>query len=453
MALISVRKRKRFLKLYEQGVRSKRISKELGICMSHVQRIIRSFDAGDFSWVECPYRHFDRNFTEEEKVRIVSEITTERRPYGIYVKRYNLPIDILRQWIRSYNSYGVCSRSTGAHHKDGSDDTRAEKDQGAGEEAQEGAGRDHSLQDILQGLCGKRDGSSKKKILRTVGECRRLGIPLRDCLARLGISSSTYHHWKRHEHDEPAADIRLADAIRAVQQANRWAYGARRMARTLVMSGVCEAVNHKRVARVMREFGLNSRIRRKRRPENYYRVLREHPVRLPDNILDRNFRSDRPMRKLVTDITYLPTREGWLYLAAVKDLFNNEIVSYGTSRILTARLAADVVESLVDRGIDLAGTLLHSDQGWTYTNCAYIGRLEELGVCQSMSRSGNCWDNACMENFFGLFKSETIKQNKELMSVSQMNELVDDYIYWYNNDRIQKGLGYLSPVNYRKRMT
>ena len=91
--------------------------------------------------------------------------------------------------------------------------------------------------------------------------------------------------------------------------------------------------------------------------------------------------------------------------------------------------------------------------GWTYTNKSYIKHLKNLGVQQSMSRKGNCWDNACMENFFGLMKSETIRQSKELLSVDGMVKLVDDYIHWYNHQRIQKKLGYLSPVDFRKLAT
>ena len=221
------------------------------------------------------------------------------------------------------------------------------------------------------------------------------------------------------------------------------------MAKWLVSEGFAERLNHKRVERVMGRFVLHARIRRRRYPKNYYLTLKENPAELPDNVLARDFTAEEPMKKLVTDITYLPTDEGWVYMAAVMDLWNREIVSYRISRHMSLELVKDVVSKLGPR----EGTLIHSDMGWTYTHLSYIRHLKNLGFRQSLSRKGNCWDNACMENFFGLMKSETIRQSKQLLSVDGMTKLVDDYIHWYNNQRIQKKLGYLSPVDFRKLAT
>ncbi len=201
--------------------------------------------------------------------------------------------------------------------------------------------------------------------------------------------------------------------------------------------GFAEKLNHKRVERVMGKFKMHDRIRKKRYPKNYYLELKENPVERPENILARNFSSERPMQKLVTDITYLPTNEGWVYMAAVMDLWNREIVSYEISRHMSLDLVKNVVNQLKSKGLSRE-TLIHSDMGWTYTHPSYIKHLKDLGFKQSMSRKGNCWDNACMENFFGLMKPETIRQSKELLSVDGMTKLIDDYIHWYNNQRIQK---------------
>ena len=247
-------------------------------------------------------------------------------------------------------------------------------------------------------------------------------------------------------------DEKLSEAIKFAQEQNHWAYGSKRMAKHLVAEGFAERLNHKRVERVMGKFGLHAKIRRRRYPKNYYLALKDNPAERPKNILARDFCSERPMRKLVTDITYLPTSEGWAYMAAVMDLWNREIVSYRIERHMSLNLVKDVVSLLKGRGLS-AETLLHSDMGWTYTHKAYIEHLKTLGIQQSMSRKGNCWDNAGMENFFGLMKSETIKQSRQLLSVDEMSRLIDDYIYWYNNQRIQKKLGYLSPVDFRKLAT
>ena len=442
MPKITKEQKQRFLELYESGFRGEFIAKQIGMNRSYAERVVYSLDAGDFSWINFGFRHYERAIPEDEKERIVKELSESGISWVEAVSKYGFPQKTLQRWKKNYNEYGVCSRKQGRPRKDGSNDKRPEENQIT-------ARRDYYLQNILPGLRGKRDGSSKKKTLRAIGECRRLGIPLRRCLEVLGLSSSTYHFWKSHENDEDQKDKKLSEAIRCVQEQNHWAYGSKRMAKCLVNEGFAEKLNHKRVERVMGKFKLHAKIRRKRYPKNYYLTLKENPAELPGNVLARNFTAEEPMKKLVTDITYLPTDEGWIYMAAVMDLWNREIVSYRISRHMSLELVKDVVSQLES----CSGALIHSDMGWTYTNPSYIRHLKDLGFRQSMSRKGNCWDNACMENFFGLMKSETIRQSKELLSVDGMIKLIDDYIHWYNNQRIQKKLGYLSPVDFRKLAT
>ena len=439
---ITEEQKKQFLKLYKNGFRGRFISRQLGISSRYAERIIYSLDSGDDSWFDSSFRHHEKAISEEEKKRIVKELTESGASWRESVLKYGFPENTLRIWKRNYNEYGVCSRKRGRPRKDGSNDKRSEENQIT-------ARRDYYLQDVLPHLRGKRDGSSKKKTLRAIGECRRLGIPLRRCLEVLGLSSSTYHFWKSHENEENQKDKKLSEAIRCAQEQNHWAYGSKRMAKWLVSEGFAESLNHKRVERLMGLFNLHAKIRRRRYPKNYYLTLKENPADLPGNVLSRDFAADKPMQKLVTDITYLPTDEGWIYMAAVMDLWNREIVSYRISRHISLGLVEDVISQLKP----CRGALIHSDMGWTYTNPSYIKHLKNLGFRQSMSRKGNCWDNACMENFFGLMKSETIRQSKELLSVDGMIRLIDDYIHWYNNQRIQTKLGYLSPVDFRKLAT
>ncbi len=445
MPKITEEQKLKFHELYKQGYRSITIARETGMAERHVRRIMHEFDSDDYSWLDSSFRHQEKLISEEGKIGIVKEISESGMSFGEAVTKYGFPENTLRMWKRNYNEYGVCSRKRGRPRKDGSNDKGSEENQIT-------ARRDHYLQDVLPHLRRGRAGSSKKKILRAVGECRGLGIPLRRCLEVIGLSSSTYHFWKSHENGENQKDKKLSEAIRCAQEQNHWAYGSKRMAKWLVSEGFAERLNHKRVERVMGKFKLHAKIRRRRYPKNYYLVLKENPVERPENILARNFSSERPMQKLVTDITYLPTNEGWVYMAAVMDLWNREIVSYEISRHMSLDLVKNVVNQLKSKGLSRE-TLIHSDMGWTYTNKSYIEHLRNLGVRQSMSRKGNCWDNACMENFFGLMKSETIRQSKELLSVDGMTKLIDDYIHWYNNQRIQKKLGYLSPVDFRKLAT
>ena len=446
MPKITEEQKKKFLELYKKGFRGEFIANQIGINRRYARRIVNSFDSGDYSWIESGFRNFDCTLTESGKVEIVKAISESETTWAEIVAEYGIPENILKMWKRNYNEYGVCSRKRGRPRKDGSDVT---EEQAIRERKQIVAGRNHYLQNILPCLRGKRDRSSKKKTLRAIGECRRLGIHLRRCLEVLGLSSSTYHFWKSHENEESQKDKKLSEAIRCAQEQNHWAYGSKRMAKWLVNEGFAEKLNHKRVERVMGKFNLHAKIRRRRYPKNYYLALKENPVELPDNVLARDFKSAGPMQKLVTDITYLPTDEGWVYMAAVMDLWNREIVSYKVSRHMSLELVRDVVSRLGS----CRGTLIHSDMGWTYTHPTYIKHLKELGFRQSMSRKGNCWDNACMENFFGLMKSETIRQTKQILTVDGMVRLINDYIHWYNNQRIQKKLGYLSPVDFRKLAT
>ena len=442
---ITEEQKKKFYELYKRGYRSWPISRETGIARSYVLRILNEFDSDNFSWLANNYHHYSKAIPEDEKIRIVKELLNSDMTWGEAISKYGFPESILRTWKRNYNVYGVCTKQRGRRRKDGSNDKRPEENQRAGR-------RDYYLQNVLPCLRGKRDRSAKKKIIRAVGECRKLGISLRRCLEELGLSSSTYHFWKKHENEENQKDLKLSEAIKCVQEQNHWAYGSKRMAKCLVSEGFAEKLNHKRVERVMGLFDLHAKIRRRRYPKNYYLAFKESSVEKPRNILARNFSSEHPMQKLVTDITYLPTNEGWLYMAAVMDLWNREIVSYRIGRYMSLDLVKNVVSQLKKRGLSKE-TLIHSDMGWTYTNRSYVEHLKSLGVQQSMSRKGNCWDNACMENFFGLMKSETIKQVKRLLSVDEMKRLIDDYIHWYNNQRIQKKLGYLSPVDFRKLAT
>lgn len=430
MPKITEEQKKRFLELYKKGFRGEFIANQIGMNRRYAHRIVNSFDSGDYSWLESGFRNFDCTLTESRNVEIVKSISESETTWAEIVAEYGIPENTLRMWKKNYNEYGVCSRKRGRPRKDGSYDKRSEEDQRTGR-------RDYYLQNVLPGLRGKRDRSAKKKTLRAIGECRKLGISLRRCLEELGLSSSTYHFWKKHENEENQKDLKLSEAIKCVQEQNHWAYGSKRMAKCLVSEGFAEKLNHKRVERVMSLFNLHAKIRRRHYPKNYYLALKENPVEKPNNILARNFSSDQPMQKLVTDITYLPTNEGWVYMAAVLDLWNREIVSYKISHHISLDLVKNVVSQLKNKGLNKE-TLIHSDMGWTYTHRTYVEHLKCLGVKQSMSRKGNCWDNACMENFFGLMKSETIKQVKRLLSVDEMKRLIDDYIHWYNNQRIQK---------------
>jgi putative transposase len=204
----------------------------------------------------------------------------------------------------------------------------------------------------------------------------------------------------------------------------------------------------------MRENMLNSRIRRKIHPEYYYRQKRlgykVTDLRLAPNVLNRDFSADAPVRKLVTDITVVSCTDGWLYLSAVMDLNNNEILVHRFSMSVDTVLVTRTINEVAAR-YDVSGVLLHSDKGPTYRSYDYQSLLATLGIVPSLSRTGNCWDNAAMESFFGHLKCELGYANRmsKKPSSNRAIEVIDRYIIFYNERRIQQGLGYRSPVAFR----
>jgi putative transposase len=170
------------------------------------------------------------------------------------------------------------------------------------------------------------------------------------------------------------------------------------------------------------------------------------------NVLNRNFISDKPGEKYATDITYIPIPNSMVYVSVILDLFNREVVAYKISQNLDATLSTDVVKSLSEMRT-LTGALLHSDQGVHYTNKSYQGLLKEKGIIVSMSRKGNCWDNAIVENFFSHLKCECVRVRKRsLRSFLDVVEVVEKYIAYYNYERTQKRLHDLSPIDFRQQI-
>lgn len=220
-----------------------------------------------------------------------------------------------------------------------------------------------------------------------------------------------------------------------------------------VIMGNRRRVNRKRVHRLMKLAGIHARIRRRTHPDGYYKAVREalKANRAP-NLLDRQFVSGRPMRKLSTDVTYIPCRDQkFLYLSPLFDLFNNEIVAYSMSVVNSGEFVARMLTVLPKER--LSNILLHSDQGSVYWSKDWVELCGRLGITRSMSRRGNCWDNAKSEGFFSAMKSElglTKRVYRRLLPVMDVKDLVCDYVPWYNNGRIQKRLGFLAPAEFRQ---
>ena len=228
--------------------------------------------------------------------------------------------------------------------------------------------------------------------------------------------------------DIPAKDLPLAEKIRECQCECGKTYGYRRVHTWLERKGIHR--NPKTILRVMQKYNLLSVIRRKKY-RNYGEYLHRYP-----NLLNRDFHAEKPNQKWVTDISYIRTKQGVLYLSIIRDLFDNSIVAYKTGTEQNVNLVLNTIKSAMKKEKVTAELQLHSDQGFQYTSQAYFNLTKDYGITPSMSRRGNPYDNALAENFFSILKTECIYRVK-LQTFEEARLLIDRYIYFYNHQRIQ----------------
>ena len=243
----------------------------------------------------------------------------------------------------------------------------------------------------------------------------------------LGVSRSGYYRYVSRM-DIPALDLPLAEKIRECQDECGRTYGYRRVHIWLEKKKIYR--NPKTVLRVMQKYGLLSVIRRKK-----YRNYGEHLHKYP-NLLNRDFKAERPNQKWVTDISYIHTKQGVLYLSIIRDLYDNSIVAYKTGTEQNVNLVLSTIKEAKRKEKVTAELQLHSDQGFQYTSQAYFKLTQSYGITPSMSRRSNPYDNALAENFFSILKTECIYRVK-LQTYEEARLLIDGYIHFYNHQRIQ----------------
>ncbi|WP_239454517.1 IS3 family transposase [Mammaliicoccus sciuri] len=276
-------------------------------------------------------------------------------------------------------------------------------------------------------------------------ELKEEGFKLKDILVKVGIPEATYHYHAKQLQKEDL-DKGWKKKIIELFQKHNGKYGYRRIYLALRNQGYL--INHKKVQRIMRELGLKcQKFTRKSRYQSYKGTV----GKVAENRLNRRFHTSIRLQKLVTDITeFKCAEEQKLYLSPIMDLYNGEIISYGISR----RPTLDLVLQTLDKAVTIIKheapyrTTIHSDQGWHYQHNAWIRRLSEQRIYQSMSRKATCADNASMENFFGIIKQE-MYHGEELVNYETLKRRIEDYIYWYNNERLKLKLAGRSPVQYR----
>ena len=265
----------------------------------------------------------------------------------------------------------------------------------------------------------------------------------------LRVSVSGYHQHvrrrKRIVERRHLSDAALLAHIRAVFVANRGAYGWPRVWRQLLSQGV--RVGKSRVQRLMQQHGIRARGKRR------FRITTDsrHGLPVAPNLLDRNFTVASPNRAWVGDVTYIPTEEGWLYLAVVMDLFSRRIVGWSMRGDMKSAIVIDALEMAwfqrspgKDREL-----IFHSDRGSQYAGREFNQVLSECGITPSMSRKGNCWDNACSETLFGSLKVERL-HGMRFQTVRQAKDETLDWLLWYNRTRLHSTLKYVSPMQFEQ---
>ena len=270
----------------------------------------------------------------------------------------------------------------------------------------------------------------------------RLKYDLKILLQISGLAKSTYYYTVS-KVDKDDKNKEIIEAIKNIFINNKERYGYRRI--TLELKNQGFNVNHKKVYRIMIKLGLKPLKRNKRKYSSYKGTV----GKISDNYIKRDFNADKPNQKWYTDVTEFNLRGEKIYLSPILDGFNGEVISYNTSKSPNLKQIDDMLNKAFD-GKVLDGLIFHSDQGWQYQHKSYQQRLKNHGIIQSMSRKGNSMDNGMMENFFGLLKTEMFyDQEDKYETIDELILAIDDYINYYNYDRIKVKLKGLSPVNYR----
>ena len=277
-------------------------------------------------------------------------------------------------------------------------------------------------------------------------EQMRPGHPLGMRCRVLGMSASGFHASRSRGPSRRAQEeARLEIEIRAAHQRTRQTYGPERLQRDLIAHGVRVGVH--RIKRLRRKLGLRCKQRRKFKATTDSR----HSLPVAENLLDQRFEAEAPSQSWLSDITYVPTDEGWLYVVGHKDLCTRKIVGYAMGERMTKHLVMESLLRAVEATRPPAGLLHHSDKGSQYCSHEYRRMLEGLGMKASMSGTGNCFDNAPMESFWATLKTELIFHRHFATRQQAIREITEYIEVFYNRQRLQRQLDYLSPAAFERR--
>ncbi len=270
----------------------------------------------------------------------------------------------------------------------------------------------------------------------------KANLPIRTMCRVLKVSHQGYYAWAKREPSKRAReDQELAERIEAIHKASRGTYGSPRIQRQLRKE---RPISRRRVARIMR----HKRLYGCPPPRFRKTTDSDHDEPIAANVLARDFSASAPDRKWVSDITYVWTAQGWLYLAVIIDLFSRRVVGWAVADHIRAELAIDALQMALGRRRPLAELVHHSDRGTQYASSDYRKALTVAKATCSMSRTGNCWDNAVAESFFATLKKELIHRYRRLERADAAKAIAEYIEVFYNNHRLHSSLGYVSPAEF-----
>ncbi|UIB74869.1 IS3 family transposase [Escherichia coli] len=392
--------------------------------------------------LDCRHR---RSYSPEDKLCVVLYALGHSESLPRVAARFNIPShNTVKNWIKGYHKSGdeafirrrkekSMTRSDDTHENEANmtpEEMKNELRYLRAENAYLKAMQEHLLEKKRLELEKKRKSSRNLRC----GHCQS------DLLKAAGLARSTlYYQLSLQKAKDKYADVK--QLIASIFHEHRGCYGYRRIHCELQKRGL--KFSGKTVRKLMQQLGLKSPVRLKK-----YRSYRGNMGLAAENILQRQFKAKAPCEKWVTDITEFRAGGQKLYLSPILDLFNGEIVAWETA----CRPTEELVKRMLNKGLESLAEgekpLLHSDQGWHYRIKSYQSALADRGLVQSMSRKGNCLDNAVMENFFGHLKEE-MYYRRDYRSVEELENAVSEYITYWNQKRIKLSLGGLSPVEYR----
>jgi putative transposase len=261
----------------------------------------------------------------------------------------------------------------------------------------------------------------------------------------LGVSKSGYYKYRQSKAKQ--GDIGFRILVRSIFYENKGRYGILKITRELCRRGI--KCNKKRVARAMRTEGLKSIVRKR------YKITTksDHNRAVADNLLNQNFKVEAPNLVWLSDLTYIPTYEGWLYLVVIMDLFSRRIISYGADKYMRSNLITEALRKAIIKRCCPRNLIFHSDQGIQYTSDQFRSLLSQNDISQSMSRRGNCYDNAPMESFFHILKAELVQTKKYKTRAEAISDIFSYIDQYYNSSRIHSSINYFTPLEYEKLFT